>query len=88
MMSCCLHLSLKNTGYLQLLSCYIKFMGLTLVGCWAAASIQREVLHTTYHCMSEQVVQGDMTQIEIEVFTLGEAARKKIPPRFRKLLTP
>lgn len=53
-------------------------MGLTLVGCWAAASSQKQVLHTTHHHMSEQVVvQGDMTQIEIEVFTLGETARKK-----------
>lgn len=79
MTSCCLHLSLKNTGYLQLLSCYITFMGLTPVGCWAAASSQRQVPHTTYLCMSEQVVQGDMTQTEIEVFTLGETAREKKP---------
>lgn len=80
MMNCCLHLSLKNTGYLQLLSSYITFMGLTLVRCWAAASSQRQVLHTTYLSMSEQVVQGDMTQTEIEVFTLGEAAKKKTHP--------
>lgn len=80
MMSCCLHLSLKNTGCLQLLSCYITFMGLTLVGCWAAASSQRQALHTTYLHMSEQVVQGDMTQTEMEVFTLGEAAREKTHP--------